>query len=123
MVLGVDSSRVFVMKVRLRHATEAACQAYANSMDIAWFQDSGELRFKDADRNAIMVFQGAMRGRGAFSATETRKSDGSAEKAVVICRGSAGVRPIIPLGIDYFLNVTATAKTKISTQERSSNSQ
>jgi len=56
LALGVDVSRVELMRVKLRNATEAACQAYANSLDIQAFQLRNELKFTDGYKNAQNVF-------------------------------------------------------------------
>jgi len=116
LALGVDFSRVELMRVKLRSATEAACQAYANSLDITEFQESGELRFKDATRNAYLVFQGAMSASAAFTAFENRKSDGGATKVVIMCTGGASIRPFIPIVPNYYISTTSTIKTKFTTQ-------
>jgi hypothetical protein len=116
LALGVDFSRVELMRVKLRSATTAACQAYANSLDVSEFQESGELKFENATRNAYLVFQGAMSASAAFTAFETRKSDGGATKVVIMCTGGASIRPFIPVVSNYYISTTSTIKTKFTTQ-------
>jgi hypothetical protein len=115
LALGVDFSRVEMMRVKLRGATEAACQAYANSLDISEFQESGELNFENATRNAYLVFQSTMNAGAAFTAYENRKSDDGATKVVIICTGGVSIRPFIPVVTNYYISTNATIKTKFST--------
>jgi hypothetical protein len=115
LALGVDFSRVELFRVKLRSATEAACEAYANSLDIAAFRDGEGIKLKNAYHNAYIVFHDAMPQEASFVANETRKDDGGAEKVVIICTAGLSIHPVIPLISNYYISTTATSKTKFST--------
>jgi hypothetical protein len=123
LMLGVDVSRVELMRVKLRSATEAACQAYANSLDIRKFQFDNELIFTDGYTNASRVFSGALGNSGAFGAVEERGTlspvsvggGKSVETIVIRCFGTGIVEAMIPFIGDYAVAETASAKTKFTT--------
>jgi hypothetical protein len=123
LAMGVDVSRVFVMQVKLRQATEAACEAYANSLDIAKFRDNNELVFTKGRENAGKVFYGAMEAAASISIAEHRDTGkdvalpGGAivRKILIQCTGTAFVDAMVPFWGDYTITATAAAKTKFST--------
>jgi len=124
LALGVDVSRVELMRVKLRNATEAACQAYANSLDIQAFQLRNELKFTDGYKNAQNVFTRALGNSGTFGAVEERSDAGktdigsgkSVEIIVIRCFGTGFVEAMIPLVGNYAISESASAKTKFSTE-------
>jgi hypothetical protein len=125
LAMGVDVSRVYLMQVRLRHATEAACQAYANSLDIKEFRDNNELVFTDGRKNANYVFYLALGDYASFGAVENRDtgpghhlSGGPVVKTIVLqCFGTAFVDAVVPFFGNYTVTSSASAKTKFSTSE------
>ena len=125
LAMGTDVSRVYLMKVRLRNATEAACQAYANSLDIRKFQFDNQLVFTDGIKNSQYVFTKAMGGDATFGAVEERSSAGKAgigggksvETIVIRCFSTGLVDAVVPFWGNYGISETASAKTKFSTVE------
>jgi hypothetical protein len=125
LAVGVDVSRVELMRVKLRNATEAACQAYANSLDIHEFQFDNELVFTEGYANANKVFYLALGRSGAFGAVEERDTvapvtigGGKTVKTIVIrCTGTGFVEAMIPFVGNYAVGETASAKTKFTTVE------
>jgi hypothetical protein len=123
LALGVDGSRVMVMKVRLRQATEAACEAYANSLDIKKFIFEDTMVFTDGNKNANRVFSAAIGKSGSFVPVEYRKpgsgvnlQNGHTVEVVVIqCYGTGFIKSIIPLFPDFVISTSAAAQTKFST--------
>jgi hypothetical protein len=125
MALCIDASRVMVMKVRLREATEAACQAYANSLDVKEFIFNNELVFNEGMPNAMKVFTGALKNAGTFVPVQYRKPGEGAvlpggktvEIVVIQCYGTAMVDMVVPLFEDIMVTTSASAKTKFSTAQ------
>jgi hypothetical protein len=125
MAMGVDVSRVYLMKVKLRQATEAACQAYANSLDIAKFRDNNELVFTKGLDTADYVFHSALGNNASFFPRENREtgpghtlSNGQVVKTIVIqCTGSAFIDAVVPFWGNYTVTADASAKTKFSTSK------
>jgi hypothetical protein len=123
LALGVDFSRVELMRVKLRTATQAACQAYANSLDIHEFQFNNRLVFTEGYANANNVFSRALGKSGAFGAVEERGTvppepiggGKSVETIVIRCYGTGIVKAMIPFVGDYAVGETASAKTKFTT--------
>lgn len=123
LAMGVDVSRVELMRVKLRAATEAACQAYANSLDIHQFQFDNELVFTDGYTNASNVFSRALGKSGAFGAVEERGTVApvtigggkSVETIVIRCFGTGFVEAMIPFVGNYAVGERASAKTKFTT--------
>lgn len=123
LAMGVDASRVQLINVRLRNATQAACQAYANSLDIRAFQFNDELKFTEGRNNANRVFFGAMGSTASFFASENRKTGtgydiGGGRKVEIVvirCFGSSVVDAVVPFFGDYTVTASASAKTKFST--------
>jgi hypothetical protein len=125
LAMGVDVSRVYLMQVRLRHATEAACEAYANSLDIAKFRDNNELVFTKGCENANFVFHSALGDNASFFPRENREtgsgltlSTGQVVKTIAIqCTGSAFIDAVVPFWGNYTVTASASAKTKFSTSK------
>jgi hypothetical protein len=123
MAMGVDVSRVYLMNVRLRNATEAACQAYANSLDIRAFQMQNELKFTKGPANAYKVFNGALGDNASFvPVVERHPGEGvdigggkKVEIIVVRCFGTAFVDAVVPFWGNYTVTSTSSVKTKFST--------
>jgi hypothetical protein len=123
LALGVDGSRVMVMKVRLRQATEAACEAYANSLDVHRFIFEDVMVFTEGRKNASRVFSAAIGKSGSFTPVEYRKhAEGQllptghrVEVVVIQCTGTAFVKSIIPIFHDFVITTNAAARTKFST--------
>lgn len=123
LALGVDVSRVELMRVKLRAATTAACQAYANSLDVQAFIFNGKIEISDKEGSAQRVFSGALGKSGTFGAVVERNSsadfelpDGTkVEKIVIRCFGTGFVEAMIPFIGNYGISETATVKTKFST--------
>ena len=122
LALGVDFSRVELMRVKLRSATTAACQAYANSLDIAKFRDNDELVFTKGSENAGRVFFEALGDGASFVPSEYRDTgkdvplDGVVVRKIVIqCTGTAIVDAMVPFWGNYSITSFASAKTKFST--------
>jgi hypothetical protein len=114
MAIGADVSRVYLMQVRLRNATEAACEAYANNLDVKTFCDTGIWHFNDqAASDAYRVFFQSIPTGGSISynATEKIPSD-SGHIFVVECRGQLIVSPILWVGISYY-NLTQIVQVKV----------
>jgi len=123
LALGVDVSRVELMRVKLRNATTAACQAYANSLDIQKFQLNDELVFTKGYMNASNVFNQALGQSGTFGAVEERNpglahelTKGKRVEIIVIrCFGTGFVEAMIPFLGNIGISETASVKTKFST--------
>jgi hypothetical protein len=118
MAVTVDVSRAYLMNVRLRSATEAGCEAYANSLDVKAFKTStnGELKFKNAIGNAYLAFHGSMPSSAGFTAYEVRQSGANSKIVEIKCTGFVALRPLVPLIRDYNISAASSAKTKFSTQ-------
>jgi hypothetical protein len=117
LAVGVDVARVKYTGLQLANATQAACQAYANSLDIKTFRETKELKFTNGYWNAYNnVFRRMMPGTATFFPAEIRRSDAGIDKIEIVCMGSADIRPIIPLVGNYHVSASASAKTKFSTQ-------
>jgi hypothetical protein len=123
LAVGVDVSRVKYAGLQLVNATQAACQAYANSLDVSAFKKNEGLKFRNGYQNAYRVFFTAMPSSASFIPVEVRKPDPArggasipAEKVMILCSGSAKVRAILPFFGDYSLSASATAITKFSTE-------
>ncbi len=114
LAVTVDVSRAYLLSVRLRSATEAGCEAYANSLDIEAFKDAEGLRFKNAYTNAYNAFNTTMGSSAGFSAFESR-SNSDPQEVVIVCGGGATLTPLVPLIGHYDITASATAKTKFST--------
>jgi hypothetical protein len=114
-----------VMKVRLRDATEAACEAYANSLDVKEFIFNDALVFTEGGKNARRVFSEAIGGSGSFVPVEYRKpgkgvslpNGHTVEVVVIQCYGTAFVKSVIPIFNDFVITTSAAAKTKFSTNQ------
>jgi len=127
LAMGVDFSRVELMRVKLRNATTAACQAYANSLDVHAFifEDRLEISEKSPTVTAAQIFSGAMGISGTFGAFVERNSSADVgfedkfgtkvEKLVVRCFGTGFVEAMIPFVGNYAISETASVKTKFST--------
>ncbi len=74
MAVGADVSRYYLTQVQLRNATEAACEAYANSLDIQKFRDSNELVFTKGRTNANLVFHSVLGDNATFIPNENRST-------------------------------------------------
>jgi hypothetical protein len=110
-----------VVGVQLRTATTAACQAYANSLDIAKFRDSpkGEVEFKSGTTGeAYGIFHRAMPSSAGFVAYELKGGGAGPTAKVVRCVGGASIRPVIPIFADYYVSAEAVVKTKFSTSKQ-----
>jgi hypothetical protein len=128
LMLGVDVSRVELMRVKLRAATTAACQAYANSLDPHVFIFEDRIEFTQKYPTANDVFTFAMGNSGTFGAVVERNSAADvlidaktgtmAEKVVIRCFGNGFVSAMIPFLGNYAISETATVKTKFSTEKR-----
>jgi hypothetical protein len=128
MALGVDVSRVELMRVKLRSATTAACQAYANSLDPQVFIFEDRIEFSQKYPTANDVFNFAMGNSGTFGAVVERnsaadvvidaKTGTTVEKVVIRCFGNGFIRAMIPFLGNYGVSETATVKTKFSTAKR-----
>jgi len=116
MAVTVDVSRAYLMNVRLRGATEAGCEAYANSLNIKQFKESGKLEFKNAIGNADLAFHGSMPSSAGFTAYEVRQSGANSKIVEIKCTGFVALRPLVPLIRDYNISAASSAKTKFSTQ-------
>jgi hypothetical protein len=123
LAMGADVSRVYLMKVKLRQATEAACQAYANSIDIVKFRDNDELVFTKGRENANKVFYEALGDEASFFPSEVRDTGKDValeggivvKKIVILCTGTAFVDAMVPFWGNYSITASASAKTKFST--------
>ena len=74
MAMGVDVSRVYLTNVRLRNATEAGCQAYANALDVHAYIFEDKMIFTDKKGVVSRVFTDAIGKSGSFVPVETRKT-------------------------------------------------
>jgi hypothetical protein len=119
MALTVDASRVMVMKVRLREATQAACQAYGTMLDYKAFQYNEVWKFKNtAMQEAYRAFYLALPSGGSISISATEKSSGIDHIYVVECRGRLIVSALLRVGRSYYnLNQYAQVKVKFATTE------
>jgi hypothetical protein len=123
MAMGVDVSRVYLMQVRLRNATEAACEAYANSLDVVKFRDNNELVFTEGSGTADYIFHTTMGNSASFFPVENRETgpgttlgNGRVVTTIVIqCSGTAFVDAVVPFWGNYTVTASATTKTKYST--------
>jgi hypothetical protein len=124
MAMGVDVSRIYLKKVRLRQVTEAACQAYANSLDIHAFIYDDKMVFKD-ERNTVGTVFHQTAGKDAwFVPVETRQTGTGptigghqVEIIVIQCTGTALVDAVVPFFGNYRVTESASAKTKFSTAQ------
>jgi hypothetical protein len=118
LALTVDITRYMVAVVELRTATMAGCQAYANSLDIAKFQATGNVEFKSgAYGKASEIFHLAMPASASFFANELKGSDAGPKEKVVRCTGRTSIQPLIPLLENYSASAVIVTKTKFSTQK------
>jgi hypothetical protein len=118
LAVGVDVARVKYAGIRLANSTQAACQAYANSLDIRAFREDNEYKFTKGFENAYITFHRVMPPAASFSwSVEKGPAAGvtNVEKYIIRCSGSMTVRAILPFYGDYFITANATAKTKFST--------
>jgi hypothetical protein len=124
MAMGVDVSRVYLMKVKLRQATEAACQAYANSLDVHAFIFENKMEFTEGRKNAGEVFSDALGASASFVPVETHQtgtgpviSGHEVEIVVIQCYGSAVIDAVVPFFGNYTVTASSAAKTKFSTSQ------
>ena len=102
--------------------TEAACQAYANSLDIRKFQFENQLAFTDGETNSQYVLKGngrrchLRRGGGEeFSGKADIGGGKTVETIVIRCFSTGIVDAVVPFWGNYGISETASAKTKFST--------
>jgi hypothetical protein len=108
MALTLDIGRVRRATVKLGNATEAACAAYANMMDVAAWQNGVHQFAPGAEAHARSFFYWSAPPNAGIGFTPIIVEGHPMQ---VQCRASAFVVPFIDLGLgNYSVSVTADAK-------------
>jgi hypothetical protein len=116
MMMCGDVTRAFASRVKLVNATEAACEAYANTLDVEHFQDTGETKVDDKAIQVAWNFfaQGAPKGAYVSFTSQTVPSDKNPGKEILVaqCRGGYVLKGIFQ---DYGMSHFASAQSRFGT--------
>jgi hypothetical protein len=116
MMMCGDVTRAYAARIRLVNATEAACEAYANTLDVENFQETLETRVDDKALGIAWTFfaQGAPRGAYISFTNRTMPSEKNAGKEILVaqCRGGYVLKGIFQ---DYGMSHFASAQSRFGT--------
>lgn len=115
--LSIDITRLMYVRTHLQAASDAACQAAADALDVRAFRDSGTARIEPglARSQASQVFSATVAdaGRVQFSPS---LSLSLLSPLVVRCSATASVVPMIPITPALTVRVTTTSELRVSTR-------
>lgn len=113
--LSIDITRLMYVRGHLQTATDAACQAAADALDVRAFRDQGVRRI-DAGRaraQAGQVFGATLSdsGRVRFSASLSVSLSGP---TIANCSSSATVEPLIPISPNLVARVNTVSELRVT---------
>jgi hypothetical protein len=114
--LTVDVVRDMYVRTHLQVATDAACQAAANSVDAAVFQATGvqHINASLARYQAASVFYGTLADASTFGFTPAL-AVGFTSPTTAVCQATASVAHLIPLTPPMTAMVETTSQMRVVT--------
>jgi len=113
--LSIDITRLMYVRGHLQTATDAACQAAADALDVPAFRDQGVRRINAglARGQANRVFNATLSDAGKirFSAS---LSVGLSGPTVANCSASASLEPLIPISPNLAAQVNTVSEMRVT---------
>lgn len=113
--LSIDITRLMYVRGHLQTATDAACQAAADALDVPAFRDQGVRRINAglAAGQANRVFNATLSDAGKirFSAS---LSVGLSGPTVANCSASASLEPLIPISPNLAAQVNTVSEMRVT---------
>lgn len=115
--LSIDVVRGMYVRTHLQTATDAACQAAADALDVPAFRSTGIKQIKPilARKQAAAVFSATLADAGNVQFSPSL-SVGFLSPTVAYCTASASVEPLLPLTPDMKAVVETTSEMRVVLQ-------
>ncbi len=112
--LTVDVVRGMYVRTHLQVATDAACQAAADALDVATFQATGTRQIKPslARLQAASVFYGTLPDASQVGFTPSL-AVGFLSSTTAYCKATAAVAPLIPITPSMTAVVETTSEMRV----------
>lgn len=117
MSLSIDITRLMYVRGHLHTATDAACQAAADALDVPLFRNTGARRIQPglARSQAGVVFQSALRDADMVGYSPTI-SVGFPNQTTARCQGTASVGRLIPMTPEMNVTVLTVSEMRVRTR-------